>query len=432
MSSSNPQPHTPEPDWAARAAALKEQLMKSKQVRAANVQVIGQVAQRPPDIVDKLMAELPTITEMQKAATSQNSAATAAVRRGLPAFPPPHAPQGPLSKGLLSKNVSMSLESERKPSKPTLPNKPTTPQIINSKLPSRDAKGCASGPEPFPENRRVLAMPTLRDPRKKPDYQRRTPARSTRDGSRFKSRNRRRPLPRIPVRERVTDAGSDKPLSDQFKDPDLRDWLQLTGWDDTNYRRQELVRLHRRRLDEISREPARQDEAERLSNRTREQNMCTSILTADKHGGRPNNRLADRRQESSDSGTLSRQRNSDLEAPDLGMLGNYPVTYAAVVKRGRHGSVSDRDPHSRFSQSVSPGEKRRCVHREESRHFGESTGERCAHKLLCPSPTIRFIKFQPFHLIMSRVVTLSSHISHRRISLEPTTSFSNLKKKTKD
>lgn len=382
MANSNSEPNRPDlsgkPDWAERAATLKEQLMKSRQVRAAEAQsnkpgpdkstaqATDHAAQRSPDIMDRLMAELTATAEPQKEGTPQQSTAAAATATAVPQRPPTPAPQ------TSSNDVPTKPGSEGKPSKPASPIlRHTTPREHASHYSSsRGTRDRVSGPD---HPQRDRQPPRNAPPRgaREPRHQRRPHARPFRDHARPASTHRRQHQPATPSRARAADAGSSTSYSGPLHDRDLHDWLRFTGWNDAEYRRGELARQRQRRLGEIDRERAELEEAGRLSNRAGQQGRDTPVG----RGGRPDGRRADNRHDSPDFGRLSRHRSSDLEAPECRMLGNYPVTSPAGTKRGRRDSEGDRDSPPKYCQTGSRG-RQRDDSRQEPWWFGETRGKR--------------------------------------------------------
>lgn len=139
--------------------------------------------------------------------------------------------------------------------------------------------------------------------------------------------------------------------------PDLRDWLELTGWNAPEYRTRELGRL--RRLNEIQRES---DELKRQGEREK------ALLS---EFGEPTGRAS----RLSDSGPrplplppAPPRQADDFEPAEHRMLGRYAVT--AGIKRER-GEDSDSDDDGGFSAKF---------HRTGRNHRGSRAGYHGSHR----------------------------------------------------
>lgn len=151
------------------------------------------------------------------------------------------------------------------------------------------------------------------------------------------------------------------------QDRDLSDWLRFTGWNDIKYRRGELTR--QRRLAEIRREKAELEQEAEVAKQARQQHKDVAPTTPSMNQSLPPTpRLPDaeravgfsrrtkiRRVEPSSFGRLSPPRrdrgddDDDDETFNPGMLGHYPVRFAAGVKRERRGSDDDRgEPANKY------------------------------------------------------------------------------------
>lgn len=135
--------------------------------------------------------------------------------------------------------------------------------------------------------------------------------------------------PASPVTPRPTKARDWEMQRSDYQDPDLRDWLRFTGWNNPDFRKRELARL--RRLEEIEHEGAElRKQGEREKARLKEE--CGGASQASRIG---------------DAGPRPPPRRAgDAEPAGYGMLGRYMVT--SGVKRER-GEDSDGDADGGFS-----------------------------------------------------------------------------------
>lgn len=173
-----------------------------------------------------------------------------------------------------------------------------------------------------------------------------------------------RPRSASPLASRLIEDREREVQSVDFRDPDLRDWLRLTGWYEPGFRERELARL--RRLEEIEHEKAElrkqgeHDKAELKSELGEPASETRHPLLMP---------LAPPR------------RTEDVEPPEHGMLGRYPVTTG--IKRER-GEDSDGDADDGFptkyhrTNHISRGSRARYhgYHsgREDSRHWQDREG----------------------------------------------------------
>lgn len=174
-----------------------------------------------------------------------------------------------------------------------------------------------------------------------------------------------RPRSVSPLASRLIEDREWQVQSVDFRDPDLRDWLRLTGWYDSGFRERELVRL--RRLEEIEHEKAElrkqgeHDKAELNSELGEPASETRHPLLMP---------LAPPR------------RTRDVEPPEHGMLGRYPVTTGTKRERGEE---SDGDADGCFSTKYHRTNRnsrgsRAGYHdyhhsgREDSRHWQDREG----------------------------------------------------------
>lgn len=154
----------------------------------------------------------------------------------------------------------------------------------------------------------------------------------------------------------IEDRGREVQSSD-FQDPDLRDWLYLTGWDSREYRQGQLARL--RRQDQIDRESAElKAEGEREKARLKEE-FVEGSKASHPSGAAPRPLLP--------PPALPR-RAEDFEPAEYSMLGRYPVTTGGI-KRER-GEDSDGDADGGFSAKY---------HRTNRNHRGSRAGYQGYH-----------------------------------------------------
>lgn len=135
--------------------------------------------------------------------------------------------------------------------------------------------------------------------------------------------------PASPVTPRPTKARDWEMQRSDYQDPDLRDWLRFTGWNNPDFRKRELARL--RRLEEIEHESAQlRKQGEREKARLKEE--CGEASQTNRIG---------------DTAPRPPTRRAEYAEPaGYGMLGRYTVT--SGVKRER-GEDSDGDADGSFS-----------------------------------------------------------------------------------
>lgn len=143
------------------------------------------------------------------------------------------------------------------------------------------------------------------------------------------------PRPASPVTPRPTEARDWETQRFDSQDPDLRDWLRFTGWNNPDFRKRELARL--RRLEEIEHESAElRKQGEREKARLREE--CGEASQA--------SHISDAGPRPPPLPPAPPRRAEDAEPAGYRMLGRYAVT--SGMKRER-GEDSDGDADGEFS-----------------------------------------------------------------------------------
>ncbi|KAK7719368.1 hypothetical protein SLS63_010117 [Diaporthe eres] len=144
-----------------------------------------------------------------------------------------------------------------------------------------------------------------------------------------------RPRSPSPAASRPIEHHGQEVQSFDFQDPDLRDWLRLTGWDSYRYRQGELARLRRQEeIDRESRELKEQGEREKA---WLKEGFAEGSKANHPSGAGPRPLLLP---------PAPSQRAEDVKPAEYSMLGPYTVT--GGIKRER-GEESDGDVDGGFS-----------------------------------------------------------------------------------